>query len=133
MEIRSVAKVVQTVPEVNVNVGTSGSDTQSTVQQTNVVDIGLKGNQRDGSNQTGSNSKELSEKEVGKAVDKLNKLLEDNATHAEYEVYGKSKDLTVRIVNNKTKEVVQELPPKKIIDMIDKLCELAGLFVDKKA
>lgn len=77
--------------------------------------------------------KRISDKDVKKAIDKLNKLFEDKATHIEYELYGRHKDMTIKIVDNVTKEVVKEVPPKKIIDMVDKLCELAGLFVDDKA
>lgn len=71
--------------------------------------------------------------EVKKAADKLNKLFEDKSTYVEYEVYGKSKSITIKILDHKTKEVVKEIPPKKLIDMVDKLCELAGVFLDKKA
>ncbi|WP_125152129.1 flagellar protein FlaG [Clostridium rectalis] len=73
------------------------------------------------------------EKDIKGAVDKLNKLLEDKDTSIQYEVYGKFRDITIKIVNNKTKEVIKEIPPKKIIDMVDKLCELAGMFMDEKA
>lgn len=72
-------------------------------------------------------------RDLEKAVDKLNKLLDEKQTHIEYEVYGKFKDLTIKIINNKTKEVVKEIPPKKIIDMVDKLCEIAGILIDQKA
>ncbi|BDR87049.1 flagellar protein FlaG [Clostridium tetani] len=71
--------------------------------------------------------------EAKKAADKLNKLFEDKSTYVEYEVYGKSKSITIKILNNKTKEIVKEIPPRKLIDMVDKLCELAGIFVDKRA
>jgi flagellar protein FlaG len=77
--------------------------------------------------------KRISDKDVKKAIDKLNKLFEDKATHIEYELYGRHKDMTIKIVDDVTKEVIKEVPPKKIIDMVDKLCELAGLFVDDKA
>lgn len=80
-----------------------------------------------------NSNKQYSEADVSKAVDKLNKLLEDNPTHVEYEVYGKFRDITIRIVDDNTKEVIQEIPPRKIIDMVDKLCELAGIMIDKKA
>ncbi|MBV1821848.1 flagellar protein FlaG, partial [Bacteroidales bacterium MSK.15.36] len=43
------------------------------------------------------------------------------------------KSITIKILDHKTKEVVKEIPPKKLIDMVDKLCELAGVFLDKKA
>ncbi|NEZ45866.1 flagellar protein FlaG [Clostridium niameyense] len=72
-------------------------------------------------------------KEVEKSVDKLNKLLEPKDIHLEYEIYGKFRDLTIRLVDNNTKEIIKEIPPKKIIDMVDKLCELAGILIDQKA
>lgn len=84
------------------------------------------------STQTCSDEKSLTIKDVEKAADKLNKLLEDKETHVEYELYGDFKDLTVRIIDNKTKQVVQEIPPRKLIDMVNKLCEMAGVFLDKK-
>lgn len=71
--------------------------------------------------------------EVKKAVDELNKLFKDKSTYVEYEVYGKSKSITIKILDNKTKEIVKEIPPRKLIDMVDKFCELAGIFVDKRA
>ncbi|MBE6068665.1 MAG: flagellar protein FlaG [Clostridium lundense] len=77
--------------------------------------------------------KEIKSSEVEKAADKLNKLFEDKNTHVEYELYGKSKRMTIKIVDSNTKEVVKEIPPRKLIDMVDKLCELAGLFMDEKA
>ncbi|KZL94059.1 flagellar protein FlaG [Clostridium magnum] len=133
MEIRNINQAGQSTLPLNVSIPSSPANTQGTVQETIVIGDGAKGSQQNDTYQENSGQKNLTEKEVGKAVDKLNKLLEDKATHAEYEVYGKGKDLIVRIVDNKTKEVVQELPPKQIIDMIDKFCELAGMFVDKKA
>lgn len=77
--------------------------------------------------------KEIKLSDVEKAADKLNKLFEDKNTYIEYEVYGKSKSMTIKIVDSNTKEVIKELPPKKLIDMVDKLCELAGLVMDEKA
>lgn len=71
--------------------------------------------------------------DVKKSVDKLNKLLEGKSTYVEYEVYGKSKSITIKIMDSNTKKVVKEIPPRKIIDMVDKLCELAGIFMDEKA
>lgn len=84
-------------------------------------------------NNSSSQNKVVSEKDVKKAVDKVNKLMEDTSTHLQYEVYGKFKDILVSVVDNNTNKVIQEIPPKKIVDMVDKLCELAGIFMDKKA
>lgn len=85
-----------------------------------------------------SNSKDTAKKEVGKedvknAVDKLNKFLEGEKVHAVYEVHEKLNDIMIKIVNNDTKEVILEIPPKKILDMVAKMCEMVGILVDKKA
>ncbi|MDS1002903.1 flagellar protein FlaG [Clostridium sporogenes] len=72
-------------------------------------------------------------KEVKDSVDKLNKLLEGQDIRLEYEIYGKFRDLTIRLIDMKTKEVIKEIPPRKIIDMVAKLCEMAGVLVDEKA
>lgn len=80
-----------------------------------------------------SKTKDVDEKAVKKAVDKLNKFLEDDKTHAEYEVHDKLKDIMIKIVDDKTGEVIQEIPPKKILDMVAKMCEMVGIIFDKKA
>ncbi|HAR84351.1 MAG TPA: hypothetical protein DCR69_01340 [Clostridium sp.] len=71
--------------------------------------------------------------EVHKAVDKLNKFMEDEDIHAEYEVHDKFNQIMIKIVDNKTKDVLLEVPPKKILDMVAKMCEMVGILVDKKA
>lgn len=81
-----------------------------------------------------ANNQKTDEVKVKKAVETINKLLEGDSTHVEYEVHDVfKKDIIIKIIDNNTKQVIQEMPPKKLLDMVAKLCELAGLFVDKKA
>jgi flagellar protein FlaG len=39
----------------------------------------------------------------------------------------------VKLVHNETKEVIKEIPPEKLIDIMVNLCEMAGILLDKKA
>lgn len=71
--------------------------------------------------------------DINKAVDKLNKFVEDEDIHAEYEVHDKFNQIMIKIIDNKTKDVLLEVPPKKILDMVAKMCEMVGILVDKKA
>jgi flagellar protein FlaG len=80
-----------------------------------------------------SDKTELKEDDIKKAVEKLNNFLEDNGTYAEYKVHEKLKDIMITIRDTKTKEVIKELPPKKILDMVAKMVEMAGLLVDERA
>lgn len=74
----------------------------------------------------------IRENDLKKAVDSVNKNLVKDDSHIEYEIYGKFRDITIKIVDNNTKRVIREMPPKNIIDMITKFCEMAGLFLDQK-
>jgi flagellar protein FlaG len=77
-------------------------------------------------------TKALDRKEIDSAVDKANKLLFKNNTHLKFEVHEKTKDVMVKVINNETGETLKEFPPEKILDMVAKLWEIAGLFVDEK-
>lgn len=84
-------------------------------------------------NNKSSEKGEIKEKDLKNALDKLNKFLEDNRTHAEYQVHDKLNDVMIKIVDDKTGDVIREIPPKKILDMVAKMCEMVGVLFDKKA
>ena len=77
--------------------------------------------------------KEVSENDIKKAIKKINTFLQDENTHAEYSMHKGLSRIMIKIVDNDTKKVVLELPPEKLVDMVSKMCELAGVLVDKKA
>jgi flagellar protein FlaG len=80
-----------------------------------------------------SDKTELKEEDLKKAVEKLNTFLKDNGTYAEYAVHDKLKDIMITIRDSETKEIIRELPPKKILDMVAKMIEMVGILVDKRA
>ncbi|MDS0524120.1 flagellar protein FlaG [Clostridium sp. SHJSY1] len=71
--------------------------------------------------------------DLKKAIDKLNNFLKDEHTHVEYSIHDKFKTVMIKIVDDSTKETIMEVPPKKILDLVAKMCELAGVIYDKKA
>ena len=70
---------------------------------------------------------------LDKAIHKLNGFLKDDNAYAEYRVHDKFGDIMIKIIDRDTKEVLVEVPPKKILDMVAKLCEISGVVFDKKA
>ncbi|MBW6408586.1 flagellar protein FlaG [Clostridium weizhouense] len=74
----------------------------------------------------------LNKEELDKALVKLNKFLEDEKAHAEYSVHKDLGTIMIKIVDDTTKDVIMEIPPKKILDMIAGMCKQFGL-IDKKA
>ena len=75
---------------------------------------------------------EYSKKDVDDALNKINNFLKDDKTHAEYTYNEEMKTMMVKVIDENTKEVVLEIPPKKILDMVASMLRQVGLL-DKKA
>lgn len=84
-----------------------------------------------GENPSGEQGKEqYTQDQMRKAVEYLNKDL--STSEAVFGVHEGTNRLTIKIVDKETKEVIRELPPEKTLDMIAKIWEIVGLFVDEK-
>lgn len=68
--------------------------------------------------------------QIKKAIDHISKNV-DNAV-VKFGIHEGTNRVTIKIVDNDTNEVIRELPPERILDMIAKAMELAGLMVDEK-
>lgn len=77
-------------------------------------------------------NKEYSKKDLADAVKKLNNFLKDERTHAEYSIHEDFHTVMIKIIDDNSKQVVLELPSKKILDMVASMMRQVGLL-DKKA
>jgi flagellar protein FlaG len=75
---------------------------------------------------------EMSEKMAREAVDRANRVLSGSDRKFEITIHEKTKDVIVKVVDTKTNETVREIPPKKIVDLVVRLCEMAGILFDEK-
>lgn len=83
-------------------------------------------NGQDNSNQSSQFSNEM----IRDAMKELNK--KSTSVQAEFGIHEETNRITIKMVDKKTKEVIKELPPEKMLDMIAKVWEYAGLVVDEK-
>lgn len=74
----------------------------------------------------------VSEKMVANAIDKANKAIAGYDRKFEYSVHEVTKDIIVKVINTETNEVIREIPPEKILDLVAKLWALAGIIVDER-
>lgn len=77
-------------------------------------------------------NKEYNKKDLNDALKKINNFLKDDKTHAEYTYNEEMKTMMVKVIDENTKEVILEIPPKKILDMVASMLKQVGLL-DKKA
>lgn len=105
-------------------------NTETTAQQVQKVET----QSQDVNNNTNLNkeNEQYNKKSLDDALKKINNFLKDENTRAEYDYYKDLKTTTIKIVDMDTKEVLLEVPPKKILDMVASMMRQVGLL-DKKA
>ncbi len=74
----------------------------------------------------------VSEKVVIEAIERANKALEGVYTSFEFSIHEKTRAISVKVLNRDTHEVIREIPPERILDLVAKMWEMAGILVDEK-
>lgn len=75
----------------------------------------------------------INDEMIDRAIKMANQTLKQHNSVIERSVHEVTKTVMYVMRDTETNEVIKEFPPKKIQDMIAKMWELAGLFVDEKA
>jgi flagellar protein FlaG len=73
-----------------------------------------------------------SEKMIIDSIGKANKVMTVANRSLEFSIHEATKDIMVKVINTETKEVIREIPPEKILNMVAGLMELAGLLIDER-
>jgi flagellar protein FlaG len=66
------------------------------------------------------------------AIEQANQTLQIRDRHFRFTIHQATKKIMVQVIDAKTEEVIKEIPPEKILDLVARLWELAGIFVDEK-
>ncbi len=77
-------------------------------------------------------SQELKDATVIDAIENANRALKMNNSYMKFSIHEKTHQIMVRIVDSETDEVLREIPSEKVLDMVAKMWELAGVLVDEK-
>ena len=72
-----------------------------------------------------------SEDEIIQAIEMANKKFEVYNTRVEFSIHEKTHEIMIKVFKND--EVIREIPPEKILDMVAMMMEMAGILVDEKA
>lgn len=131
MEVRNISQGGQSSFD---NIGTSNSNNSTTVVTVSqpIVNTTPKVNADNSGGQAVQDK--VDDKDLKKAVDKLTAFLADDNTSVEYQYHNKFRnDLMITIVDKTTKQVLLEVPPKRLLDLVAKMMEMVGVIFDKKA
>lgn len=110
-----------------------------------ISDINLLGNTAVEDSETTSNIDNMSEQKkcdennnknsksnVKKIIESANEGVQVFNKSIEFTVHEETNKIMIKVVDNETDEVIKEIPAEKILDMVAKFCELAGILVDEK-
>lgn len=74
----------------------------------------------------------MTDEMMEKSVNQANQALKQHHRRIDRSVHDITKTVMYKMIDTDTDEVIREFPPQKIQDMIAKMWELAGLFVDEE-
>lgn len=77
-------------------------------------------------------SEPVTQEKLQNVVQGMNEFLSASNTHLKFEFHDRLKEYYVTIVDDVTREVVREIPAKKMLDMYAAMTEFVGLMVDQK-
>jgi len=77
-------------------------------------------------------SVKLNDSTVIDAIEKANKAIVISGRQLEFSIHEKTKEIMVKVIDTETKEVIREIPPEKILDMVACILEMAGILVDER-
>lgn len=72
------------------------------------------------------------EDELIKSIESANDELVIYDRRFEFSIHEKTKQIMVKIVDISTEEVIREIPPEKILDLVAALWEISGLIIDER-
>jgi len=128
------------IDSVNTNVKISNAEApkgnENQVQETNLAQqakVNKEALEKKLSEKEQDQMHEVSQQIQEAAIEQANRALLGYNKRIDRAIHEKTKTVMYKIVDTKTDEVIKEFPPKKIQDMVAKMWELAGLFVDEKA
>ncbi|RKQ35573.1 flagellar protein FlaG [Oceanobacillus halophilus] len=70
--------------------------------------------------------------EVERAVSSLNDFIKPIRKNIKFELHDKLERYYVTVIDSSTKEVLKEIPPKKLLDMYAEMADFMGFLIDKK-
>lgn len=74
----------------------------------------------------------ISQRVIVEALERANKAIEGSGRSFEYSVYEKTNDVMIKVIDIETNQVIREIPPQKVLDLVASLCEMAGILVDER-
>lgn len=126
MSINAISSNVVTRPEANVGISQAGR-VRSEVQESRSKDV-----PKEKAEIKYPEDKHMSQEDIIKTIEKANKEFVTYDRRFEFSIHEKTRQIMVKVIDANNDEVIRELPPEKVLDMVAALWEVAGILIDRK-
>ena len=80
----------------------------------------------------GKRKQEITKEKMEEVVQGLNDFIHPVSTSVKFVLHDRLNDYYVEVVDDKTNEVIKEIPSSKLLDAYANMMEFVGLLVDRK-
>lgn len=74
----------------------------------------------------------VTREQLQQAIDETNRMIFKEDSRFEFKMHERTGRILVKLVNNETDEVIKEIPPEKILDLVASIWDLVGILVDER-
>lgn len=74
----------------------------------------------------------MTDAELADTVDNLNEAMEALDKGLRFDVHEATERIMVRVVHRKSDEVLREIPPEEVLDMMARIQEMVGVLIDER-
>nr|WP_295971849.1 flagellar protein FlaG [uncultured Bacillus sp.] len=75
---------------------------------------------------------EVTKEKMEEVVKGINDFIHPASTSIKFELHDRLNDYYVTVIDDNTKEVIKEIPSKKLLDLYADMMEFVGILVDRK-
>ena len=75
---------------------------------------------------------EYSQTDLQRAVEEANEFIFKDNGRFEFKLHERTNRMMVKLVDKDTDEVIKEIPPEKILDLVASIWDLVGILVDER-
>ncbi|NMB27019.1 MAG: flagellar protein FlaG [Tissierellia bacterium] len=76
--------------------------------------------------------KRYTEDELIRSIESANKQFVAYDRRFEFSIHEKTKHIMVKVIDVTTDEIIREIPPEKILDLVAAIWEISGIIVDER-
>ncbi|MFZ7131504.1 MAG: flagellar protein FlaG [Eubacteriales bacterium] len=77
-------------------------------------------------------AQDINIRQLEKAIEETNEMIFRDNDHFEFKIHEGTGRIMVKLVDNQTDEIIKEIPPEKILDLVANIWDLVGILVDER-